>query len=109
MRIFGASSGFIFAFGFDMETRKPRPNYTHAAEPAREQRTISARFDERDGAICAFTLRCRPPRRCVRVRRGKTRVAEKPASLAKQGIDKNLPDRARKEAAKPEDKFSLAG
>lgn len=38
-------------------------------------------------------------------KRGTTRVVEKPASLAKQGIDKNLADQARKLAAMPEDRF----
>jgi hypothetical protein len=34
-----------------------------------------------------------------------TRVPEKPASLASQGINKNLADRARKVAAMSEEKF----
>lgn len=38
-------------------------------------------------------------------KRGTTRVAEKPASLIDQGIDKNLADRARKSAAMSEEKF----
>ena len=37
--------------------------------------------------------------------RGTTRVASKPASLAAQGIDKNLAHRARQAAAMPEEKY----
>jgi N6-adenosine-specific RNA methylase IME4 len=37
--------------------------------------------------------------------RGTTRVAEKPASLEKQGVDKDLAHRARRYASMPKDKF----
>jgi hypothetical protein len=40
-----------------------------------------------------------------KTKRGTTRVAEKPASLADRGIDKNLADRARKAAEKPPEEF----